>query len=114
MARTEADRLTLAVLSGVVGRRVQYRELTVQEKADAIAEIRTVTTRPDLLAEEAGLLLGVGPSRAPLEVDRHERMAELLIEAFDLDLAEVEKWAAVGRKRAEDAQAIPYTGARAQ
>lgn len=115
MARRESGRLVLAHLSCTLGRRVGYREPTAGERADAIAQIRAVTTRPDLLAEEAGIRLGVAPSRrTSLEVERHERMARLLIEAFDLDLAEVKKWAAVGRKRAQDAQAIPYTGARAR
>jgi hypothetical protein len=68
-----------------------------------IAEIQSVTTRPELLAEVAGIRRGMAPYKVPpQEAERYERMARLLIEAFDLDLAYVEKWAEVGRKRAKE------------
>lgn len=112
MAQTADNRLTLAWLSGTVGRLVKYRELTVEERADAVAEVRSVTTRPDLLAELAAVMRGVASSRlAPPEVERHERVAELLIEA-GADTSLLAHWAEVGRKRVETARAIPNTGIR--
>ncbi|MGH3303459.1 MAG: hypothetical protein ACRDOK_17625 [Streptosporangiaceae bacterium] len=58
--------------------------------------------------------MGVAPSKLiPEEIERYKRMAELLIEA-GADEALIPQWTEVGRKRAEDAKAIPYTGARHQ
>jgi hypothetical protein len=95
----------LAWVQGVVDRHVRYRELTEEERADATAEIRAVTTRPELLAELAGIRRGMAPYKVPpQEVARYERQAELLIEA-GADEELVTQWAEVGRKRAEARQA---------
>jgi hypothetical protein len=102
---TEGDRLLLAWVQGVVDCRVRYRELTAQERADAVAEIHTVTTRPELLAEVAGIRRGMAPYKVPpQEAERYRRQAELLIEA-GADEMLVPQWTAVGRKRGERRQA---------
>jgi hypothetical protein len=112
VAQSEGDRLILAWVQGVISRHVLYRELTVEERTQAVAEIRAVTTRPELLAEVAGIRRGMAPHQVvPLEAERYERMARLLIEA-GADVTAVESWVEIGCLRAEEAKAIPYTGSR--
>jgi hypothetical protein len=106
VAQAEGERLSLAWVQGVVDRHVRYPELTVEERAEAVAEVRAVTTRPELLAEVAGIRRGMGPFKVPpQEAARYERQAALLIDGFDLDLAEIAKWSEVGRRRAEERHA---------
>jgi hypothetical protein len=77
-----------------------YRELTPEERADAIAEIRAVTTRADLLAEQAGVLPGIAPSRLiPQVIERCQQMGEVLIDA-GADRSLIEQWRQVGETRA--------------
>jgi hypothetical protein len=84
----------------------------VEDRAQVIAEIRAVTRRPDLLAEEAGVLLGLAPSRPlPEETARYELMAALLT-AAGADEAAVARWAEIGEERAKGVQAsraVPHT-----
>lgn len=69
-----------------------------------------MTTRPDVSAEQAGVLLGVAPSRLiPQEIERYRQMAQLVIDA-GADRSLIERWRQVGDKRAVEAQAIPNTG----
>jgi hypothetical protein len=100
VARTAGERLTLAWLQGTVHRLVGYRDLDSADRAAAIAEVRAVTSRPELLAEVAGVWLGLAPSRPTAQdVDRQKRMAALLIEA-GADETLLAQFTEVGRKRA--------------
>jgi hypothetical protein len=54
-----SDRLIIARISGVALRHANWREPADDEMTAAAAEFREVAgDRPDLLAEEAGILLG--------------------------------------------------------
>src|SRR5215469_14332431 len=56
---SDADRLIIARISGIAMRHARWCEPSGDETAAAVAELREVAgDRPDLLAEEAGLLLG--------------------------------------------------------
>jgi hypothetical protein len=55
----DSDRLIVARISGVAMRHARWREPAEDEIAAAAAELGEVAgDRPDLLAEEAGILLG--------------------------------------------------------
>jgi hypothetical protein len=111
-----------ARLSGVSSRHAQFRELSDEEKSAAIVELReivnAVPTGAELLAEVAGLLLGVhDPDQTPenlpadviealhLEHARGRRQAELLI-AAGADITRLPLWIEEGRYRA----AVPRPG----
>ncbi len=109
VATTAADRLIIAALSGTASRHARFRELTAEEHA-AAAELREIAVgRSDLLAEHAGIMLGVAAIRLPDEAERHRQMAELCI-AGGADETLIPAWTEVGRERAEGASAVPYTG----
>ena len=56
---SDPDGLLIARISGIAQRHARWRELTGAEIAVAVAELRAVAGgRPDLLAEEAGILIG--------------------------------------------------------
>ena len=62
--RPQADRLLIAEIYGEARRRAQWRELSSDEEAAAVAELRELAGgRADLLAEVAGILEGT-PARA--------------------------------------------------
>jgi hypothetical protein len=55
----ENDRLLVARISGIAQRHARWRGPTEDETTAAVAELREVAgDRPDLLAEEAGILMG--------------------------------------------------------
>lgn len=89
------DRLITASLHGILARRCQVSgPLTEQQRAATIVEIRAETTRPDLLAEVAGILLGA----------KGDRLArDLLVEA-GADESLIEGWAEEGHRRASKAR----------
>jgi len=69
-ARAGSGRLLSARLSSIALRRARWGGLTEAEKAPAVAELREIAgDRGDLLAEVAGLALGMternGPSTRP-------------------------------------------------
>ena len=57
--RPQADRIRLAEIYGEAGHHAKWRELTEDEEAAAVAELRELAGgRADLLAEVAGILEG--------------------------------------------------------
>lgn len=86
------DRLIIASVHGIVARHVQQAGecLNAAQRAAAVAEIQHETTRPDLLAEVAGIMLGA----------RGDRVAhDLLVEA-GADETLIPAWAEEGERRA--------------
>ena len=74
----------------------------------AVAELAEAAAgRGDLLAERAGTALGFGEGRP--DAARYRQIAELCI-AAGADPALIERWIKIGRERAAEAAAIPYTG----
>ncbi len=108
MSSLDSDRLRYAQIAGAAARYAQGWRLTAAEEATAVAEVTVAAGgRADLLAERAGTALGYGESQP--DAARYRQVAELCI-AAGADLALIEGWAEVGRQRARDAAAIPYTG----
>src|SRR5258708_44412 len=104
------DRLTLAAISGASSRHARYHDLTAEDRPVAAAALREIGGgRADLLAEHAGVVLGVAPFRHPEETDRYQQIAALCIQA-GADAAAIPRWIEVGRNRAEHAESVPHTG----
>jgi hypothetical protein len=107
MARTEVDRVLLAKLTGVA-RHLVNEPPGGEQSAAAVEELRLLAGgRTDLLAELAGISLGVGESA--LDADRYRRTADLAI-AAGADENLIEYWTGVGRYRAEMAKILPSAG----
>ena len=63
--RPLADRILVAEINGEARRRARWRELSSDEEAAAVAELRELADgRPDLLAEVAGILEGAREGEA--------------------------------------------------
>lgn len=77
--------------------------------ARAVDMLHRITTRPDLLAEQAGILLGFYGDLYPVELSRERAAAAavFLVEA-GADLASILYWIDVGTERAEMAMALPF------
>jgi hypothetical protein len=93
-----SDRLIVARISGVAMRHASWREPAEDEIAAAVAELREVAgDRPDLLAEEAGILLGF--HEGGLNDPKARSAAQLLI-AAGADESLIPGWIGEGRRRA--------------
>jgi hypothetical protein len=93
----DSDRLIVARISGVAMRHASWREPAAGEIAAAVAELREVAgDRPDLLAEEAGILLGFHDG--DLNEPRARSAAQLLI-AAGADQSLIPGWIEEGRRR---------------
>lgn len=107
MAETEADRILLAQLTGVARHLVNEAQGSDQWAA-AVEELRRLAGgRTDLLAELAGISIGVG--EADLEADRYRRTTDLAI-AAGADPEQIEHWIPVGRSRAASGKIPPSAG----
>lgn len=100
--RPDPRRLLAARLSSVAKHhaehRIGYRPPTPQEKEAAVADLRAISTDPELLAMQAGIALGAhNPERADWVI--YEMMADFLITA-GADQAQVPYWIEEGRRRA--------------
>jgi hypothetical protein len=103
-----SDRLIIARISGVALRHASWREPADDEITAAAAEIRAAAgDRPDLLAEEAGILLGFHQDTP--DEPRAKAAARLLI-AAGADQSLIPGWIAEGRRRAEAARRPPFSG----
>lgn len=106
--RPDADRMTVAELTGAAQRHAQWRELTEAETADAVAELQEIAgDRADLLAEVAGLLLGA--REGALDEPKAKAAAALCIKA-GADVDQVPQWVEEGRRRAAVARMMPHSG----
>jgi hypothetical protein len=102
------DQLLLALISGITRRHCGVAE--VDDIDAAVAELRAVAgNRPDLLAEHAGVCLGFAETGTDALAPAYRAEAELA-RAAGADGAQIEQWAEVGRKRAEQARQNPRNG----
>ncbi len=93
----ERDRLRAAKLTGLAQHHARWRELTSAETALAVTELRVLAAgRTDLLAEQAGLLIGFGEGSVNEAANRHA--AELLI-AAGAEESLIPHWIDEGRRR---------------
>ena len=118
--RPQADRLLIAELYGEARHRARWRELSGEEEAAAVAELRQLAGgRADLLAEVAGILEGTseGELDEPLA-----RQAAMLCRKAGADPDAIPGWIETGRERRaaavlrirlDDPAAEPKPGERA-
>jgi hypothetical protein len=76
----------------------------------AIAELRELAgDRPDLLAQHAGLALGVAEASLGFLVPQYQAEAELCL-AAGADETQIPAWVELGRKRAAQSRLASYIG----
>ena len=106
--RPEADRLLVAEIYGEARRRARWRELSGDEEAAAVAELRKLARgRTDLLAEVAGLLEGTSEGELDEPI---ARQAAQLCRKADADEFAISAWIEEGRRRASAARMPPFSG----
>jgi hypothetical protein len=106
--RPQADRILVAQLTGEARHCARWRELSGDEEAAAVAELRELAGgRADLLAEVAGIFEGTseGEPDEPLV-----RQAAELCRKAGADPAAIPGWAAEGRRRAAAGRPPPSGG----
>jgi hypothetical protein len=102
------DRIRVAWLTGTAKHHARWRELTADERAAAVAELRELAAgRADLLAEVAGIFEGT--SEGELDEPLALCAAQLCREA-EADPEAIPRWAEVGRERAARARQPPFSG----
>ena len=106
--RPLADRLLIAEIYGEVRRRARWRELTGDEEAAALAELRKLAGgRADLLAEVAGIMEGTSEG----ELDEVLcRQAAMLCRKAGADPGAIPAWVREGRRRRASARRPPFSG----
>src|SRR5947199_9807174 len=108
--RPQADRILVAQLTGEARHRARWRDLTADEEAAAVAELRQLAAgRADLLAEVAGIFEGTseGELDEPLA-----RCAARLCRQAGADPAAIPAWIEEGRRRSANARQPPFSGGR--
>jgi hypothetical protein len=106
--RPAADRIPIARLTGTARRLAGWHELTGDEEAAAVAELRKLAAgRADLLAEVAGIEEGAseGELSEPLA-----RNAARLCRLAGADPKAIPAWIEVGRERRANAGRPPFSG----
>ena len=106
--RPQADRILVAQLTGEARHRAQWRRLTEDEEAAAVAELRSLAGgRADLLAEVAGILEGAreGQLDEPLA-----RQAAGLCRSAGADPEAIPRWIEEGRRRSASVRQPPFSG----
>ena len=106
--RPQADRLLIAEIWGEARRRARWRDLTGDEEAAAVAELRELAGgRADLLAEVAGVLEGTSEG----ELDEPLTMqAAGLCRKAGADPDAIPAWIDEGRRRRAAAGKPPFSG----
>ena len=106
--RPGADRMIVAELTGEARHHARWRELTQDEEAAAVAELREIAgVRADLLAEVAGTFEGTSEGR--LDEPLARQAAQLCrLAGADEDL--IPQWTEEGRRRAANARMMPHSG----
>jgi hypothetical protein len=102
----DLDRLLVAQLTGEARHHAQWRPLTAEEEAAALAELRALAAgRADLLAEVAGIFEGTseGELDEPLA-----RSAAQLCRKAGADPEAIPAWIEEGRRRWANARRPPY------
>ena len=106
--RPQADRLLVAEIYGEARRRARWRDLTTNEEATAVAELRQLAAgRADLLAEVAGILEG---AREGEPDEPFARQAAMLCRQAGADPAAIPAWIQEGRRRRASAKSPPFSG----
>ena len=105
-----ADRLLVAQLTGTARHHARWRDLTGDEQAAAVTELRELAAgRADLLAQVAGIFEGASEG---LDDEPLAGQAAALCRLAGADDALIPQWAAEGRRRAQAARQPPHGGRR--
>jgi hypothetical protein len=108
--RPGSDRLLCARLTGVAHRHARFGGLTEDEKAAGAAELKEAADgRSDLLAEIAGISLGVTETKGEEYKAQGQAVAELCRMA-GADESLIPQWLEEGWCRAEAARRPPFSG----
>jgi hypothetical protein len=103
------DRLLTARLTGIAGRHARWGDLTEDQAAAAVAELREVAGgRTDLLAEVAGIAVGTSEVRGDEYQVQAQAVADLCI-AAGADEQSIPAWAEEGKRRAEERRMPPFS-----
>jgi len=105
----DPDRLLVAALFGTARHHARYQPPTESETEAAVAELREITSRPDLLAEVAGVLIGAHAGK--LDETRAKVAAGFCV-AAGADPEHLEWWVATGRERRALADQPPFGAGR--
>jgi hypothetical protein len=106
----DRDRILVAQLTGTAGHHARWRELTGEEEAAAVAELRELADgRGDLLAEVAGILEGTseGELNEPIA-----RQSAWLCRQGGADPEAIPAWIEEGRRRKANASRPPFSAPR--
>ena len=104
---TDRDRILVAQLTGTAGHHARWRELTGEEEAAAVAELRELANgRGDLLAEVAGILEGTseGELNEPIA-----RQSARLCRMAGADPEAIPAWIEEGHRRKANASRPPFS-----
>ncbi len=103
-----ADRLLVAQLTGTARHHARWRDLTGDEQAAAVTELRELAAgRADMLAQVAGIFEGTSEG---LDDEPLAGQAAALCRLAGADDALIAQWAAEGRRRAQAARQPPRGG----
>ncbi len=103
----DRDRILVAQLTGTAGHHAKWRELTGDEEAAAVSELRELADgRGDLLAEVAGILEGTseGELNEPIA-----RQSAWLCRKAGADPEAIPAWIEEGRRRKANASRPPFS-----
>ena len=106
--RPQADRILVAQITGEARHRAQWRDLTEDEEAEALAELQALADgRADLLAQVAGIFEGTSEDEPdePLA-----RSAARLYRLAGADPEAIAAWVTEGRRRRDAARKAPPSG----
>jgi hypothetical protein len=110
--RPAPDRLLIAEIWGEARRRAQWRGLSGEEEAAAVAALRALADgRADLLAEVAGVLEGT--SQGEMDEPLTRQAADLCCKA-GADSEAIPGWIEVGRARRANASRPPFSSPRSR
>ena len=104
----DRDRLLGGRLTSIAQRHARWGDLTEDDKAAGVTELRALAgDRADLLAEAAGLALGTAEGKG----DEYQAQAQAVAELCRLAGADetlIPQWTQIGRGRAEQAGWPPF------
>ncbi len=105
--RPDRDRILVAQLTGTAGHHARWRELTGDEEAAAVSELRELADgRGDLLAEVAGIFEGTSEGELDEPLDRQ---CARLCRMAGADPEAIPAWIEEGRRRKANASRPPFS-----